>query len=80
MPAVATGEGSLWQILFMEGHPSNHADVMSSDQASSRALDLAQMHEGLYVLPNVRRFVSAVHTDQDVEDTVRALDAACKRV
>ena len=80
VPAVATGEGSLWQILFMEGHPSNHADVMNSDQASSRALDLAQMQEGLYVLPNVRRFVSAVHTDQDVEDTVRALDAACKRV
>jgi glutamate-1-semialdehyde aminotransferase len=53
---------------------------MNSDMASSRALDLAQMHEGLYVLPNVRRFVSAVHTGQDIEDTVRALDAACKRL
>jgi glutamate-1-semialdehyde aminotransferase len=64
----------------MKEPPANHADVMNSDQARSRALDLAQMHEGLYVLPNVRRFVSAVHTGQDIEDTVRALDAACKRI
>ena len=78
-PAIVTGKGSFWQILFMAKPPVAHADVMTSDQAGSRALDLAQMHEGLYVLPNVRRFVSAVHTAQDLEDTVRALDAACKR-
>lgn len=79
IPAIAAGEGSFWQILFMDKPPVNHADVMNSDMASSRALDLAQMHEGLYVLPNVRRFVSAVNTGQDIEETVRALDAACKR-
>ncbi|MEK9646440.1 MAG: aminotransferase class III-fold pyridoxal phosphate-dependent enzyme, partial [Alphaproteobacteria bacterium] len=79
-PAIATGKASFWQILFMDKPPANHADVMNSDQAASRALDLAQMHEGLYVLPNVRRFVSSVHTDTDIEETVRALDAACKRV
>ena len=80
IPAIAAGEGSFWQILFMDKPPVNHADVMNSDMASSRALDLAQMHEGLYVLPNVRRFVSAVNTGQDIEETVRALDAACKRL
>lgn len=79
-PAIVTGRGSFWQILFTSRPPANHADVMNSDQMASRALDLAQMHEGLYVLPNVRRFVSAVHTAQDIEETVRALDAACKRV
>lgn len=80
VPGLALGEGSFWQILFMDKPPVSHADVMNSDMASSRALDLAQMHEGLYVLPNVRRFVSAVHTGQDIEETVRALDAACKRL
>tara|TARA_R110000868_G_scaffold10313_17_gene50721 strand:- start:18964 stop:20292 length:1329 start_codon:yes stop_codon:yes gene_type:complete len=80
VPAIATGKGSFWQILFMDKPPVNHADVMNADNVSGRALDLAQMHEGLYVLPNVRRFVSAVHTGQDIEDTVRALDAACKRL
>lgn len=80
VPAIATGKGSFWQILFMDKAPETHSDVMSADNAAGRALDLAQMHEGLYVLPNVRRFVSAVHTGQDIEETVRALDAACKRL
>lgn len=78
--AIAAGKGSFWQILFMNKPPVTHADVMNADNAAGRALDLAQMHEGLYVLPNVRRFVSAVHTGQDIEETVRALDAACKRL
>ena len=77
-PAIATGEASLWQILFTDKAPVNHADVMNSDGASTRALDVACMKQGLYVLPNVRRFVSVVHTDEDFEETVRALDAACR--
>jgi glutamate-1-semialdehyde 2,1-aminomutase len=80
IPAIAAGKASLWQILFMDRAPVSHADIMNADQASGRAVDLAQMHKGLYVLPNVRRFVSAVHTGQDIEDTVRALDAACKSI
>ncbi len=78
VPAIATGRCSLWQILFAERAPVSHADVMYSDLAAARALDLAQMKQGLYVLPNVRRFVSCVHTDQDFEDTIAALDAACR--
>ena len=80
VPAIATGRCSLWQILFTKRAPVSHADVMSSDLAAARALDLAQMKHGIYVLPNVRRFVSCVHTDQDFEDTIAALDAACRIV
>jgi glutamate-1-semialdehyde aminotransferase len=80
VPAIATGKRSLWQILHTDRAPISHADIMSSDLAATRALDLAQMKHGLYVLPNVRRFISSVHTDQDFEDTVEALDAACRTV
>ena len=48
--------------------------------ARARALDTACMREGLYLLPGVRRFVSAVHDEADLEETVRALDAACRAV
>ncbi|NIR61410.1 MAG: aminotransferase class III-fold pyridoxal phosphate-dependent enzyme [Gammaproteobacteria bacterium] len=80
LPAVAAGRASLWQILFMDRAPRSHADVMASDTARAKALDIESIRQGLYVLPNVRRFVSAVHTDEDLEDTVRALDAACGSV
>lgn len=78
-PARAVGRASFWQILFLDGEPSSHADILRSDMAASRALDLALLREGLFVLPNTRRFVSAVHDGRDVEDTARALDAACRR-
>ena len=80
LPAIATGRYSLWQILFTDRAPTSHADVMNADHMATRALDLAQMKHGLYVLPNVRRFVSCVHSDQDFEDTLAALDAACRTV
>lgn len=80
LAARAVGEASLWQILFMAKAPASYADFIASDQASTRAFDILQMKEGLYVLPNVRRFVSAVHTDEDFEQTLRALDGAAKKM
>jgi glutamate-1-semialdehyde 2,1-aminomutase len=78
--AMAIGKRSLWQIMFLDRPPVSHADVIRANLAASRALDLEQMKHGLYVLPNVRRFVSCVHTDQDFEDTIEALDSACRSV
>ncbi|MBK17659.1 MAG: aspartate aminotransferase family protein [Rhodospirillaceae bacterium] len=77
LPALAIGRGSLWQIVFMDKEPENFGDFIDADMAATRELDLHQMRRGLYVLPSVRRFVSIVHSDQDFEDTITALDAAC---
>ncbi|MDH3219182.1 MAG: aspartate aminotransferase family protein [Gammaproteobacteria bacterium] len=78
IPAIAEHTGSLWQILFMEKTPRNQGDVLASDQASMRRLDTLLMQQGQYVLPGVRRFVSTAHTAQDLEDTLRGLDSACR--
>ena len=78
IPAIAEHTGSLWQILFMDKTPRNHADVLASDQVSMRKLDTLLMKQGQYVLPGVRRFVSTVHTAQDLEETLRGLDNACR--
>ncbi|MDJ0957452.1 MAG: aspartate aminotransferase family protein [Arenicellales bacterium] len=78
VPAIAQKTGSLWQILFMEKTPVNHADILASDQVAMRRLDTELMKQGQYVLPGVRRFVSAVNTDKDLEDTLKGLDTACR--
>jgi glutamate-1-semialdehyde 2,1-aminomutase len=77
IPAIACNTGSLWQILFMKNMPTNHSDMLASDQAAMRRLDTELMKNGQYVLPGVRRFVSVVHNDQDMQDTMKGLDAAC---
>ncbi len=78
IPAIAEHTGSLWQILFMQRTPRNHADILASDQAAMRRLDTLLMHQGQYVLPGVRRFVSTEHSGQDLEETLRGLDDACR--
>ena len=80
IPAIAQNTGSLWQILFMDKTPRNQADILASDQPAMRKLDTLLMKQGQYVLPGVRRFVSTVHTAEDMEDTLRGLDAACRGV
>ena len=78
IPAIAHHTGSLWQILFMPEPPTCHTDLLAGDQAAMRRLDAELIKQGQYVLPGVRRFVSAVHDQSDLEETVRGLDAACR--
>ena len=79
IPAIAEHTGSLWQILFMDKTPRNQADILASDQVSMRKLDSLLMKQGQYLLPGVRRFVSTVHTAEDLDQTLRGLDAACRQ-
>jgi glutamate-1-semialdehyde 2,1-aminomutase len=78
VPAIAENTGSLWQILFMDKTPRNQAEILASDQAAMRRLDSQLMKQGQYLLPGVRRFVSTVHTEEDLEQSLRGLDAACR--
>ena len=52
--------------------------MLAGDQAAMRRLDSELMKQGQYVLPGVRRFVSCVHDGEDLEDSLRGLDAACR--
>jgi glutamate-1-semialdehyde 2,1-aminomutase len=78
LPAIAAGRNSFWQLLFMETEPVSQTDMMNGDSDAMRALDTEFLRRGCYVLPGVRRFVSAVATDRDLEDSVAALDGACQ--
>ena len=80
VPAIATGQGSFWQILFMDSEPTNAMDVVRSNQNAMRNLDTELLRRGIYVLPGMRRFVSAVNTKEDFEKTVLALNEACRLI
>jgi glutamate-1-semialdehyde 2,1-aminomutase len=79
IPAIVAGQASFWQLLFSNNEPSNQMDVLRSDMTRSEQLDLELLRNGVFVLPNVRRFFSAVHDDQDLHTTIEALDASCKK-
>ncbi len=78
LPAVAENTGSLWQILFMKSPPRSQADMMAGEASAMRQLDTECLNRGLYALPGVRRFFSTAHGEAELEDTLRALDQACR--
>jgi glutamate-1-semialdehyde 2,1-aminomutase len=80
LTAIAENTGSLWQILFMDKPPESQADILAGDGAAMRRLDAECMKRGLYALPGVRRFFSTVHGEAELEDTLRALDGACRAI
>jgi glutamate-1-semialdehyde 2,1-aminomutase len=80
LTAIAAGAASFWQFLFLESEPGSYMDIVHSDRDTMRRLDLELLRRGIYVLPGVRRFVCAVNTEDDFEQTVSALDEACRAV
>ncbi len=80
LPAIAAGRASFWQLLFLTEEPASQVDIINSDQARMRRLDVELLRRGIYVLPGVRRFVAAVNTDRDFDQAAQALDGACEAI
>lgn len=78
MPVLSYGVASFWNILFRDGVPTSHADMVAGDMASSRDFDFELVRQGLYVLPINRRYLSVAHDDAIIEETLRRVDAACR--
>ena len=76
--ALVATAGSLWQILHIDRPPERYADLLASDQAANLRLDRALIANGINVIPGLRRFVSAAHSDEHFDATARALDRACR--
>lgn len=77
IPALAFYTGSMWQFLFCQTPPQNYAEYAAGGMQEARRLDSEMLRRGNYMLPGVRRFVSAVHSPESLQKTLRDLDAVC---
>jgi glutamate-1-semialdehyde 2,1-aminomutase len=81
IPLTITGFGTAFSMHFTERSTlTNYRNVLEDDTAKLNQFVLAALAEGLYLLPDGRFYVSAVHGKSDVEETVRAIDRALTRV
>ncbi|GJD52527.1 Glutamate-1-semialdehyde 2,1-aminomutase [Methylobacterium crusticola] len=78
MGVVVFGEGPMWHFLFADEAPSNYRDIRRSDLGKLRRFEAEMIRNGLFVLPNNRRFVSIAHTDDDLAATFAAIDHCCR--
>ena len=59
----------------MENQATNYRETLAADQAKYRDFVLALLDEGVLALPDGRWYISAAHSDQDID---AALEAASR--
>jgi glutamate-1-semialdehyde 2,1-aminomutase len=73
---VSTGEGPVFSILFLDKHPRNYRDLLHANKQLYSDFALALLDEGILALPDGRWYTSVAHTDQDIEETLAAVQRA----
>ncbi len=77
MGITVFGEGPMWHMLFTDKVPTNWREYIASDLKKLAVMEAQILKQGLFVLPQNRRFISIKHTDRDLEQTFEAMDRAC---
>jgi glutamate-1-semialdehyde 2,1-aminomutase len=75
IPLVISGFGAAFTIHFTDRKDlANYRDTLEDDPERLRKFVLGALAEGLYLLPDGRIYVSAVHQEPDIEETLGAID------
>ncbi len=75
-PVVTQGDGAVFQVQFMEHPARNYRGTLAADRQLYSDLGLALLDEGIQVLPDGRWYVSAAHSDDDIDATLEAVRRA----
>jgi len=78
MGIIVFGEGPMWHMLFSDKLPTNWRDIVATDTKKLAAFEAEMIRQGLFVLPNNRRFISIRHTQDDLDATFEAARNACR--
>jgi len=72
--ACADSVGGMFGIYFSARPPTSYAEVMASDREAFSRFYHLMLHEGVYLAPSAFEagFVSAAHTDADIDASVAA--------
>lgn len=77
IPLKVTGFGTAFYLHFTQREELNdYRDTFDDDRDLLQRFLLAALQEGIILVPDGRMYVSAVHTEQDIELTSQKLDLA----
>jgi len=77
IPLVTSGSGPVFSVHFgLTTKPRDYRDTLRADAARYAAFRLALLHRGVYVLPDGRWYVGAVHGESELAHALSAMDAA----
>ena len=68
--AVHTGDGPVFTIHLQDTAPRSYRDTLRSDMRAWSDFVVALLDEGVLVLPDGRWYISAAHTEHDIDVTL----------
>jgi len=68
--------GSVVQVVFGTATADNFEQFLRADQAFYDRLTVHMLRRGVFALPGGRWYISTVHSEQDIAETVAAFDEA----
>ncbi len=81
IPLLVTGFGTAFSLHFTtRGTLSNYRETLDDDRAILQHFLFEALNEGVCILPDGRLYVSTVHSEEDAERTISALDRALARL
>jgi glutamate-1-semialdehyde 2,1-aminomutase len=72
LAVVTNGEGAVFHVSFQERRPRTYRDTLEANGALCSDFALALLDEGVFLLPDGRWYLSATHTDEDIDMTLAA--------
>jgi glutamate-1-semialdehyde 2,1-aminomutase len=73
---VTSGVGTAFSMHFdLEELPLRHADTLAANKEKFAAFRRNMLENNVLILPDGRWYISAVHTDKELERTLAAIDA-----
>ena len=78
IPLQVIGEGPVLQPVFTGAQIRNHVDALQADAAAARNFGIEMIRRGVFVAPAGKLYLSLVHTDEDVDQTLQAAQESLK--
>jgi glutamate-1-semialdehyde 2,1-aminomutase len=74
LPFCADSEGGMFGFFLLDTLPQNYSQVMTTNSARFNQLFHGLLDQGIYIAPALYEagFVSAAHTQNDIDETLRA--------
>lgn len=80
LPAQVPRVGTVFSILFADRSPRNYRDSLSADVEKRHLLDTELLERGVFVKPGKPFYLSTVHDDRAIRETLDVFDEAAPRI
>jgi|WetSurMetagenome_2_1015567.scaffolds.fasta_scaffold46407_1 glutamate-1-semialdehyde 2,1-aminomutase len=80
IPVYVGGDASMWNVYFTDKEVLNYRSFLSTDRNKAIKFGVEMIKRGIFPFIGTRNFISAAHTQEDLDRTLNVVESALKAV